>query len=136
MTLGLFIVRLQRSYVMKAGNTAKTLLIFASVFCAQTASAQYVGPSGVETYKTVADILRNPVDDAQVVLSGYLIRKIGKEKYIFSDGVSEMTVDIDDKYFPATPVSEKTKVQIRGEIDKDLLRSPEVEVDFVSVLKE
>ncbi len=70
------------------------------------------------------------------MLSGYLIRKTGKEKYIFSDGVSEMTVDIDDKYLPATPISEKTKVQIRGEIDKDLFRSPEVEVDFVSVLKE
>ena len=97
-------------------------------------SAQYVGPSTIPTYRSVADVLKNPIDDVPVVLEGYIIRQVGKEKHIFSDGTAEIRVDIDRKHFPTTPINEKTKVQIRGEVEKDYLQSTEIDVEFLSIV--
>lgn len=95
---------------------------------ASVAQAQYVGPSTTTNYKNVAEILKDPVDDTVVVLSGHLLRKVGKEKYIFSDGSGEIRVEVDAKYLPATPISDKTKVQITGEVEKEFMSSPEIDV--------
>ena len=101
---------------------------------ASVAQAQYVGPSTTTNYKNVAEILKNPVDDTVVVLSGHLLRKVGKEKYIFSDGSAEIRVEVGAKYFPPTPISEKTKVQIRGEVEKEFMSSPEIDVKGLVIL--
>jgi uncharacterized protein (TIGR00156 family) len=101
---------------------------------ATVAQAQYVGPSTTTNYKNVAEILKNPVDDTVVVLSGHLLRKVGKEKYIFSDGSAEIRVEVDAKYFPATPISDKTKVQITGEVEKEFMSSPEIDVKGLTIL--
>ena len=107
----------------------------ASVFVCTSAFAQYVGPSAaVPTYNSVADVLKNPVEDAPVILEGYLTKKVAKEKYVFSDDKSEIKVEIDNKHFPPTPVNEKTKVQIRGEVDKEILRNPEIDVKQVQII--
>lgn len=98
------------------------------------AQAQYVGPSTTTNYKNVAEILKNPVDDTVVVLSGHLLRKVGKEKYIFSDGSAEIRVEVDAKYLPATPISDKTKVQITGEVEKEFMSSPEIDVKGLVVV--
>ena len=111
------------------------VVLSASALISPLASAQYVGPSAAPTYRSVAEVLKNPVDDAPVVLEGYIIKQVGKEKYLFSDGAGEIRVDIDQKYFPTTPVNEKTKVQIRGEIEKDFLQSPEIDVEHLSIIK-
>jgi len=96
--------------------------------------AKYSGPSAAGE-ATVAAILKNPVDDQNVVLRGYLLRQTGHEKYIFSDGTGEIVAEIDDKDFPAQSVDDKTKVEIVGEVDTGLRRPPEIEVDKVRVLK-
>lgn len=101
---------------------------------ASVAQAQYVGPSTTLNYKNVGEIIKNPVDDTVVVLSGHLLRKVGKEKYIFSDGSAEIRVEIDTKLFPATPVSDKTKVQITGEVEKEFMSSPEIDVKGLVIL--
>jgi uncharacterized protein (TIGR00156 family) len=110
-----------------------------SVLFAATAAAQYVGPStknaAAPVYKSIADVLADPVDDAPVTLEGFLIKEVGKEKYILSDGKSEVRVDIDRKHFPTTPVDDKTRIQIRGEVEKDFMQSPEIDVDRVTVIK-
>jgi uncharacterized protein (TIGR00156 family) len=98
------------------------------------AHAQYVGPSTMPTYRSVADVLKNPVDDVPVVLEGYIIKQVGKEKHIFSDGTAEIRIDIDQKHFPATPINEKMKVQIRGEVEKDYLQSPEIDVEGLTII--
>lgn len=100
------------------------------------ATAQYVGASAVPPYTSVAEVLKNPVDDAEVSFEGYLIKRIAPKKYIFSDGVAEIRVEIDQKKFPATPINEKTKVHIRGEVEKGFMESPEVDVDVLSVVLE
>ncbi len=108
------------------------------VFCAIllapcSVSAQYVGPSSQPVYRSVADVLKNPVDDAPVALDGYLVRHLRKDKYVFSDGETEIRVEIDRKIFPLKPVSEKTRIQIRGEVEKEFMQSPEIDVGHIAV---
>ncbi|TFL13052.1 NirD/YgiW/YdeI family stress tolerance protein [Pusillimonas caeni] len=103
---------------------------------AAPAYAQYTGPTeGGRAQNTVAAILANPTDDQQITMQGQLLRKIGKEKYIFSDGTAEIVAEIDDDDFPREPVDEKTKVEIHGEVDTGLRRPPEIEVDSIRVVK-
>lgn len=101
---------------------------------ASAALAQYTGPSATPAYRNVGEVLKNPVDDTKVAFTGHLLRKVSNDKYMFSDGTGEIRVDIDDKYFPPTPISEKTKVQIRGEVEKDFLESPEIDVESLAVV--
>ena len=107
-------------------------LIFAAV--STGAAAQYVGPSERPTAK-VADILSNPVDDQRVELQGRLLRKIGDEKYIFSDGTGEIVAEIDDDEFRGQRVDESTRVKVQGEVDTGRKRPPEIEVDRLTVMR-
>lgn len=115
-------------------NALASLCFASAVALALPALAQYVGPSTTPGYATVADILKNPVDEHAVVLEGHLVKKVGKKKYLFSDGSAEIRVEIDAKLFPAAPINEKTKVRIRGEVEKDFMQSPEIDVDLLTVL--
>lgn len=98
------------------------------------ASAQYTGPSAMPTYQSVAGVLKNPVDDARVTLEGHILKQISKDKYIFSDGTARITVEIDHKYLPATPINDKTKVRIRGEIETHAGRAPEIDVEYLTIV--
>ena len=112
-----------------------TLATIASFSLAAEAVAQYVGPSSNPNYNSVSDVLKNPVDDMEVALEGTLLKKVGKKKYIFSDGVAEIRVEIDSKHFPvSTLISEKTRVRLHGEIEKDFMASPEIDVKQVTVI--
>lgn len=69
-----------------------------------------------------------------MVQEGRILRQVGKEKYLFSDGQSDIRVEIDAKDFPNVRVDENTRLRIRGEVEKDVLESPEIDVDRVEVL--
>lgn len=98
------------------------------------ATAQFIGP-GTSDIMTVKSVLDRPVDDMFVTLKGYIVKKISHDKYIFKDNTGEIRVDIDEKYFPyGTPITAQTLVMIQGEVDKDFMTSPEIEVkQFVIV---
>lgn len=91
--------------------------------------AQYIGPNAVPKYTSVKDVLAQPVQGARVSLTGFITKRLGDDRYLFSDGGKEIRVEIDAKYFPATPVSEKTKVSLVGEVEKSALSAVEIEVD-------
>lgn len=95
--------------------------------------AQYVGPSTQTTSLTVAAILKNPVDDQEVLLRGVLLKKVGNEKYMFSDGTGEIRVEIEVEDFPAQKIDANTRVEIRGEVEKDFLETPEIDVKVIRV---
>ena len=117
------------STVLAAGLLASSVLI-------SPVSAQYAGPTADDLMLSkVADILQNPKDDVDVTLKGHLLRKVGDEDYIFSDGSGEIVVEIDDDDFPRQRVDEKTLVEIKGEVDTSRHRPPEIDVDKVRVLK-
>lgn len=96
------------------------------------AYAQYTGPgSGVNS--DLGNILANPVDDEPVRLTGYLIRKVSSDKYIFSDGKHQIRVEIDKDVFPTQPFDEKTLIEIEGEVEKDFLESVEIDVERITI---
>jgi uncharacterized protein (TIGR00156 family) len=101
----------------------------------ETAHAQYTGPSATVALTTVTAILKAPVEDQDVVLTGVLLKKLSKDKYIFSDGSDQIRVEIDSKYMLNLTLDEKTRVEIRGEVEKDFLESPEIDVKMIRVLK-
>jgi uncharacterized protein (TIGR00156 family) len=119
---------------MKNTHIAALIVAASAIGFSAAASAQYVGPTTQVTNTSIAQILKNPVDDQPVVLRGYIVKKVGNEKYMFSDGTSEIRVDIDDKRFANIKVDAKTKVEIRGEVEKDFMETPEIDVDVLTVV--
>lgn len=90
----------------------------------------FTGP-GPETV-SVADALRLG-DDARVTLKGRIIRKIDRERYIFSDGTGEITVEIDDDTWRGQQVGPDDMVILHGEIDREWSN---VELDVDHVIKQ
>lgn len=107
----------------------------ALLFQLPAANAQYTGPTARTAPRNVADILKNPIDDQDVVLRGHILRQLSKEKYMFSDGSGEIRVEIDTKKFPPQPINEKTLVELRGEVEKDFMQAPEIDVDTLFVIE-
>lgn len=105
------------------------------VTASSQALAQYTGPGAQPEVLTVSKVLEAPTDDKDVTLKGKLIKKVGNEKYIFADSTGEIRVDIDAEDFPNVAVDEKTELMIVGEIEKDFMESPEIDVDTLSVVK-
>jgi uncharacterized protein (TIGR00156 family) len=73
-------------------------------------------------------------DDSYVILTGTIVRHLGKDKYLFQDATGEINLDIDSDKWMGQNVTPAQTVEIRGEIDKDW-NSIEVEVDRVTVVK-
>lgn len=93
----------------------------------------FTGPGAANRTNTVADILKNPIDDQRVTLQGKVTRHIGGDKYMFTDGTGEIRVDIDDHQFPPQPINEKTTVVIMGEVDSDFMQHLEIDVKSMRI---
>lgn len=98
------------------------------------AQAQYVGPGATPVHQTVAAVLESGRDDQDVVLRGILLKKVGSDKYLFADQTGQIRVEIDHKDFPSQPISDTTRVEVRGEVEADFLQSPEIDVKRLTVL--
>ncbi len=72
-------------------------------------------------------------DDTPVVLTGYIQAALGKKKYLFADATGSITVDIDHKKWLGQTVTPETKVQLIGEIDREISKI-KVDVDLIKVL--
>ncbi len=101
---------------------------------ASPAYAQYAGPSEIGQI-TVAEILKNPVDDQDVQIQGHLLRQTAHDKFIFSDGTGEIVAEIKARHFAGQSVDDKVKVELIGEVDTSRKRPPEIEVDAVRVVE-
>ena len=113
-----------------------TLLFSLVVGYSLNAVADYVGASSFPTLKTVVDVIKNGKDDQLAVLNGYIIKKVGNEKYIFKDSTGEIRIEIDKKRMPTQSFDEKTKVEITGEVEKEFLHSVEIDVDSIKFIKD
>lgn len=96
--------------------------------------AQYSGPSAI-SQTTVAEILKNPVDDQDVQIQGHLLRQTAHDKYIFSDGTGEIVAEIKGRHFAGQSVDDETKVELIGEVDTSRKHPPKIEVDSVRVVE-
>ena len=114
-------------------------LLTAAVFAlapAPVAHAKYTGPGADNPAPSnIAEVLENGQDDQNVILRGHLIEQVGKEKYIFADDSGKIRVDIDNDDFQNITIDEKTVIEIHGEIEKDFMESPEIDVDTITIVK-
>jgi uncharacterized protein (TIGR00156 family) len=96
--------------------------------------ADYRGPGTQPGEITVKQILDKPHDEQVVVLQGTIVRQEKKDRYVFTDGTGEIRVEIAAKKFPAEPVVPTTRVQIHGEVEKDFLRTPTIDVRQITIV--
>ena len=88
----------------------------------------FKGPSAGIT--TVAEALKAK-DDSLVVLTGKIEKETGKEKYLFRDSTGAITVEIDNEDWNGQDVTPTDTVVIHGEVDKELMHAPEIDVDKI-----
>jgi uncharacterized protein (TIGR00156 family) len=100
--------------------------------------AQYLGPKEAEVRsENVAWVLDHArfleQQDAVVYLSGFIIKQIGKEKYVFRDDTGLIRVEIDEKNMPNEPFDDRTRVMVRGELETLFMESPEIDVAEITI---
>ncbi|MET3230969.1 UNVERIFIED_ORG: uncharacterized protein (TIGR00156 family) [Burkholderia sp. 1263] len=100
------------------------------------AQAQYKGPGAEPTATSVKQLLDGGRDDQSVVLRGRLVKQLGGDRYQFADSTGQIQVDIDHRRWPAgQPISDTSLVELRGEYDKELVGTSEVDVHEIRVIK-
>lgn len=98
--------------------------------------AQYFGPGGERAFFTVKEILENPAGDSEFVLKGRIVFKQFDGKYTFADNTGQITVNINDKLFPAGEyINDRTLVEIKGKVERELIVRFELAVKSLKVLK-
>ena len=90
----------------------------------------FTGPGQYGSVTTVAAALKM-WDDSYVTLVGNIVQQIGNEKYLFRDATGTMIVEIDNDIWMGLTVSPEDKIQITGEIDRDMFRPTEVDVKLI-----
>ena len=100
-----------------------------------SAQAQFTGPGALPEKTSLAEVLANPVDDQRVKLRGHVIKQLSSDKYLFSDGRQQIRIEIDRKLLPSQPFDQEMTLVIEGEVEKDFMESPEIDVDRVSIVR-
>jgi uncharacterized protein (TIGR00156 family) len=100
----------------------------------QGQSGGFVGPDSgpVVTAITAAD---RP-NESNVRLVGYLIEKLGDERYLFRDDSGTIIVEIDNDDWNGVQASAETRVEIAGSVDREwriLQREIEIDVDSIEL---
>jgi uncharacterized protein (TIGR00156 family) len=95
-------------------------------------SGGFVGADSSPVVPAVAAAERP--NDSIVRLVGYLIEKLGSEKYLFRDDSGTIVVEIDNDDWNGIEARPETLVEISGEVDREwrLLRR-EIEIDVDSI---
>lgn len=119
------------------GTAGLAVLIGASgIMCAMnTAQAQYVGPGQTQTYTTVSQILKNPVDDQAFNLKGKITAKLGHERYTFTDKTGSIRAEIDDDRFMGVQVGPDTPIEVWGKVDTSRTKPVKIDVKRLTVIK-
>ena len=84
---------------------------------------------------TVKQLLDGGRDDQHARLQGRIVSHDGGKHYTFADDTGRMTVEISAKRFPpGQPIGAEQRVELSGQVDKDLMRKMEFEVDALRLL--
>ncbi|QBQ64381.1 NirD/YgiW/YdeI family stress tolerance protein [Actinobacillus indolicus] len=106
---------------MKKLMTVATLLTLStSAFAGYQGNNTQSGYTGgnVATVTTVAKAKR-AYDNTPASISGYIVKQIDEDTFIFKDSTGQIQIDVDDDAWNGLNVSAKNKVRIYGEVDKD-----------------
>ena len=105
---------------------------FANNAFSQKTQGGFNGPALAPT--TVAEALKLS-DDTPVVLVGKIEKNLGHEKYLFNDASGSVIVEIDDDDWNGVNVTPADTIEIRGEVDKEMLKDTEIDAVYVSLKK-
>ncbi|EOH0515218.1 NirD/YgiW/YdeI family stress tolerance protein [Vibrio fluvialis] len=92
---------------------------------------QFNGPVEVSSVQSLLDG-STLFGDKDVVVEGHLLRQVRKDTFVFSDGKTEIQVELDDDIQLNAPLDPQTKVRLYGEFENG--RTPEIEVDHIQLL--
>lgn len=102
---------------------------------AQNASAPAGGFQGPGIApSTVAQALEMS-DETAVVLVGSIEKSLGNEKYLFKDATGTVTIEVDNEDWKGINVAPKDVIEIKGEIDKEMMKDVKIDVDVVTLKK-
>jgi uncharacterized protein (TIGR00156 family) len=87
-----------------------------------------------QIYQFSVNSINDLDDDDEVILEGYLMKKTGKEEYLFKDKTGEIKVEVDDKKLRGMTVTPETLIRIKGEVDNDWF-SIQIDVDSVEIMQ-
>ncbi|ANE32701.1 YgiW/YdeI family stress tolerance OB fold protein [Campylobacter hyointestinalis] len=96
-------------------------------------SGGYVGSAAYQNI-SVKEAL-SARDDTMVSLKGKIVKQIKHDKYEFSDGTGSIIVEIDDDVWRGLFVGSEDLVEIKGEVDNDMLERNEIDVKYISKVK-
>ena len=94
-----------------------SLAAFAGYVGQNQVSGGYTGT--VQSRFTLAKDVKNLRDNQYITLKGYIISKIGNEKYMFKDESGTVQIEIDDKDWNGCNVGASDRVILEGEVDRD-----------------
>ena len=127
---------------MQKSNMAVAVAVGLGLGFGASAFAQYQGPGSQlsqaqskGTITTVSEVRKRGRDDQMVTLTGFVTKKVGREKYLFRDSTGEIRIEIDDDVMPNEQFDEKTKVEVTGEVEKDFLHSIEIDAKAIRILR-
>lgn len=117
---------------LTAITTLALVLGFGHNALAQNLGGGFQGP-GLPAMN-VSEALKTS-DDTPVKLVGRIEKSLGDEKYLFKDATGTITVEIDDDDWRGLTVTPNDEVVIEGEVDKDMFRDAEIDVNTISLKK-
>jgi uncharacterized protein (TIGR00156 family) len=115
---------------MKFALLLAVLLVVTPIAHAQSGGFVGADSTPVVTAATAAD---RP-NDSNVRLVGYLIEKLGDERYLFRDDSGTIVVEIDNDDWNGVEATAETRIEISGEVDREwrlLQRETEIDVDVI-----
>lgn len=84
-----------------------------------TKSTSVMGSTAQVLPTSVKDVLSSSADEQRVAIEGKLLRQVGEDKFLFTDGTGEIVVEIDTDDHPSFIFSENLEVKISGEVDHE-----------------
>ncbi|MFT5234699.1 MAG: hypothetical protein ACI90A_000060 [Shewanella sp.] len=98
------------------------------------AFAAYNGP-GVETLVNNAKDASHAKNGTPVQLTGYLVKSLGDENYLFRDSTGDVEVEIDNALWRNIEVNSESKITLKGQVD-DEWQGIEIEIDSLTLVVE
>ncbi len=95
------------------------------------APASQGGFKGPSTGVTTVAAALNAKDDTLVQLTGHIEKETAKEKYQFRDSTGAIIIEIDNDDWNGLTVTPADLVTIYGEVDKEIMHAPEIDVDRI-----
>lgn len=111
------------------------ILCLPAVAAPQNGQGGFNGPAlGQADVTTVAQALKAG-DDTPCILEGRVVASLPKhEHFLFEDPTGQIEVNIDDEIFAGRVLSPRVTVRLYGEVEKDLFKKPEIDVDRFEII--